>query len=51
MFDKRTSLLIFYNKAFSLDLLPKERYQVINSAVKAGKALANVLISSLLLVR
>jgi hypothetical protein len=46
MFDKGTGLLVLYNKAFSLDLLPEERYWVIDSAVEAGKALANVLISS-----
>jgi hypothetical protein len=26
MFNKGTGLLVPYNKAFSLDLLPKERY-------------------------
>jgi hypothetical protein len=46
MFNKRTGLLVPYNEAFSPDPLPKERHQVIDSAVKAGKAPANVLISS-----
>jgi hypothetical protein len=46
MFDKGTSLLVPYNEAFGPDPLPKERHRVINSAVKAGKASANVLISS-----
>jgi hypothetical protein len=45
MFDKGTGLLVPYNEAFGPDPLPEEHYRVIDSAVEAGKAPANVLIS------